>query len=299
MSYEKRVCVLKQIKRGFTADGGTLSGAVYAERLGEELTVTPRILGIAPVKEGRYALAVWTDGAVHVLALSGSESLCIPKSPSIRGGFSALLVYLKGDPEPVAYGSCGAAPSDYGALLAAIRESGGKKKTPSAEEPRPFRPSETAYDDDEIAGSNYYQRPPHADDEVRLPCGGDETAQADGAEPDPDADADIVRPRGTLTYYNTVRDKLKEAFDTFPRDSRLNAVFPCSEWVRADGALLGVIYREGLPQYLCVAAEAHGEAPEGMEKACFVPLSPATDGEGFWVVFQSADSGEYVTVSES
>ena len=39
MSYEKRVAVLKQINKGFSADGGALSGAVYLERFGRELTV--------------------------------------------------------------------------------------------------------------------------------------------------------------------------------------------------------------------------------------------------------------------
>ena len=62
MAYEKRVCVLKQMKKGFAADGGDLSGAVYAERLGSELTVTPRLLGLSPLKEGRYALAFSAEG---------------------------------------------------------------------------------------------------------------------------------------------------------------------------------------------------------------------------------------------
>lgn len=298
MSYEKRVCVLKQLKKGFSADGGTLSGAVYAERLGEELTVTPRILGLSPVREGRYALAIWADNTVHVLALSGSESVRVSPGPSVRAGFSALLVFLKTEPEPIAYGCCGAAPSGYETLLSAIRESGVKKKKETEEPVRPFR-EQKPYDDDAIAGNNYYQRPPHENDEVPAVCGGDETAQADGAQPPEDDDADIVRPQGTLTYYNTVRKELQTALNTLPRDTRLNAVFPCSEWVCADGALLGIIYKEGVPQFLCVAVEASGDPPAGMEKASFVPASAFDDKTGFWVVFQSADSGEYVTVSAS
>ena len=72
MPFEKRVCVLKQVKKGFTADGSALSGAVYCERLGEEITVMPRLLGIAPVKEGRYALALWVAGGALGLAAAGS-----------------------------------------------------------------------------------------------------------------------------------------------------------------------------------------------------------------------------------
>ena len=51
MAYEKRVCVVKQIKKGFSADGGALTGAVYAERLGGELTITPRIAGLSPLRD--------------------------------------------------------------------------------------------------------------------------------------------------------------------------------------------------------------------------------------------------------
>ena len=38
MAYEKKLCILKQIGKGFTADGMPLMGAVYAERLGSDLT---------------------------------------------------------------------------------------------------------------------------------------------------------------------------------------------------------------------------------------------------------------------
>ena len=77
-------------------------------------------------------------------------------------------------------------------------------------------------------------------------------------------------------------------------------VFPQSEWVQAESALLGVIYKEGIPQFLCVAVPAQGDPPAEMkEHGCFVPASPYSEEDGFWVVFQSADSGEYVTISDS
>ncbi|MDE7158691.1 MAG: hypothetical protein K2N74_03865, partial [Clostridiales bacterium] len=91
MAYEKRVCVLKQIKKGFSADGSSLSGAVYAERLGDALTVTPRIAGLAPVKEGAYALSVWVSGQIFCLELRGGEPLKINGAPSLMSGFSALV----------------------------------------------------------------------------------------------------------------------------------------------------------------------------------------------------------------
>ena len=121
MSYEKRICVLKQIKKGFSADGSPLSGVVYAERLGNELTVTPRIAGLSPVREGRYVLFLWADGETFCIELKGNASLKIGSAPSVKGGFVALLCFVRGEPEPVAFGSCGAAPEKYTSLLPAVR----------------------------------------------------------------------------------------------------------------------------------------------------------------------------------
>ena len=327
MAYEKRVCVLKQVKKGFTADGGTLSGAIYAERLGSELTVTPRMLGIAPVKEGRYALALWIEGKIFVLELKGTASLRVENAPSVKRGLAALVVFLRGEVQPIAFGSCGVAPSDYQFLLAAFSEEkrqpipvpltpnelpGPAPNIPRApgvplpekeedEEARPFREHAAAkYDDEAIAEQDYF-RPHDEDGETRGSGGADENAQADGAAVAGDDGA--VRPflrQKSLTYYYSVREKLEEAFRKFPRDDRLKSAFPHSEWVRTETALLGVVYGHGIPEFLCVAVEKRGEAPEEMRDKCmFVPASPFSDEEGFFVVFQSASTGEYVTVSDT
>src|SRR5699024_9097211 len=74
MAYEKKLCILKQIGKGFTADGMPLMGAVYAERLGSDLTLTPRIAGLAPLHEGRYALAVVVGRKEYCLELKGNTA---------------------------------------------------------------------------------------------------------------------------------------------------------------------------------------------------------------------------------
>ena len=333
MAFEKRVCVLKQVKKGFTADGSALSGAVYCERLGEELTVSPRLLGIAPVREGRYALALWIEGQVLISELKDSGSVRLP-SPSIKAGLAVLLVYIRGDAEPVAFGRCGAAPATYETLLAAFKKSEKKRAVPvpppptevptfspnnvpltptvplspdeapdeSEEEARSFRREQAAtnYDDEAIAGENYYGDA--ADGDGPAAGTGEEEAVSDGAKAAKDDGAvhPFCVPKGSLTYYNTVRAKLNKAFQKFPKDTRLNEIYPCSEWVKTDSALLGIIYEGGIPRFLCVAVEAGDAPPEEMkEHCCFVPSTPFSDMVGFYVVFQSADTGEYVTVSDS
>ncbi len=290
MSYEKRVCVLKQVKKGFTADGSALSGAVYCERLGEELTLTPRLLGLAPVREGRYALAVWVEGNLYLAELSPAVRL---RTPSIRGGVAVLLAYLKHDPEPIAFGNCGLAPNSWEALLPAFGVST-EKEAPMPEEEKdtmpaqeevstdmpPFREAKS-YDDEAIASADYFGGEGRGDEDAS-PAGEDETFAP-------------ISFGARLAYYESVRDRLERAFSSYPRDERLLGIFPHSEWVRTEGGLLGVIYEEGRPRYLCVAAE---DPPAEMRKrSLFVPLSPFGEG-GIYVVFQSADTGDYIGVEE-
>ena len=125
-------------------------------------------------------------------------------------------------------------------------------------------------------------------------------AQKGAAQNGDDAvkDEKVIHPfrlsRGT-TYYNQIREKLDCVFEKYPRDVRLKSIFPQSDWVLAEKMLIGIVYEEGRPRFLCVAVESTGEPPkEILEECVFVPRSHYTRDEGFYVVFQDADTGETV-----
>ncbi len=339
MAYEKKLCILKQIGKGFTADGMPLMGAVYAERLGNELTITPRIAGLAPLKEGRYALAVLVGDREYCLELRGNTALRVPAGPSLEGGFAVLLCFIRHEAEPVAFGSSGSAPDDYRQLLGIFRtrapgrplsraeifreaESPREDKTapktadegeripavplpptgvpgvpgpnvpfapgvplpgsePPAEQPKDAHdagsPPQT-YDDEALTDKNYYAAPEGAEDEPAA------RESAPNAAPPPGH-----------TYFDEVRPRLEEAFRKGERDDRLSRAIPHSEWTQWEDALIGIVYRYGQPHFLCLAVEAQGEPPaELKERAVFVPATPYTDDEGFYVVFQDAATGEFV-----
>lgn len=302
MAYEKRLCILKQMKKGFTADGGPITGAVYAERLGRELTVTPRIAGLSPLTEGRYLLVVQAGGLYYPFALRGNEALKADDAPSVADGFSALLCFVGREPEPIAFGRCGNAPEDFTPLLRAVAERERRRaplpvpmppnQIPGSPSPQvPLAPAvplpeETEYapkeyDDEAIAAENFYPDGP---------------AGEEPAPKEPTRSPFRITRRG-LTYYNKVADKLKEAFEKYPRDTSLLVSIPHSEWVKTEQALLGVVYAEGQPRYLCVALK---DPPPDEAKAAsvFVPAGLYNDCDGYYVVFQDADTGEYVTVEQ-
>ena len=338
MAYEKKLCILKQIGKGYTADGMPLMGAVYAERLGSELTLTPRIAGLAPLREGRYALAAVVGRKEYCLELRGSTALRVPDCPPLENGFAVLLCFIGEEIEPVAFGRCGSAPDDFRQLLTIFRSENRRSAplrphTPTAEDredkaaavapkeeqdkeqrimpppmpptgvpgipgtpgtpfapvvPLPEEPADppeeetqqggslpreadrAGYDDEALAGKNYYASP--------------ETSETPPEDP----------PRA-LTYFESIRPRMEEAFRKGTPDTRLCRALPHSEWTLWEGALLGIVYHLGVPRYVCLAVEAQGEKPPEMEeRAVFVPSSPYSDDEGFYVAFQDAATGEFV-----
>ncbi len=290
MAYEKRLCILKQIKMGFSADGAPLQGAVYCERLGSTLTVTPRIAGLAPVEGGRYMLAVQAGGRCFCFGLKGNGELRAENAPSVADGFSALLCFVKGEPEPVAFGRCGNAPEDFSPLLKAFGGECEREESPAPSgEPRS---AAAGYDDEAIAETNFYgerENDPPAEElsEASAP----QTAEPRDAHP-------FRLSRGGHTYYDRIAARLQAAFEKYPHDGALTAAIPRSEWVRTERGLLGIVYAEGAPRYLCVALKEEPPA-EAQEAAMFVPVGPYSEEEGYYVVFQDADTGEYVKVERS
>lgn len=337
MAYEKRVAVLKQAGKGFSADGNALSGAVYAERLGKELKIKVQTAGLAALKEGRYALVLKAENETFCLALGRGEELTVSDAPSILNGFAALVAFVRDGAQPVAFGRCGKSTASVKELMDALSEREKKDGMPVIPAPpvefpplapnvpraptvplpgdvpeeeapddrAPFREGAVAYDDEAIAENDYFFE--------RIQTGNrNETASGEGQGKgrkasggnDLKEDDKAVNPflvtKGKLTYYKKVRAALESAFRKFPPDTRLLKVFPRSEWVRTESVLLGVVYRNGKPRYLCVAAEKTGDPPEEMKEHCtFVPESPFSDETGFYIVFQDADSGAYVTVGKS
>ena len=127
------------------------------------------------------------------------------------------------------------------------------------------------YDDEALAGKNYY------------------------ASPEAIAPGSPAEPPRALTYFESIRPRMEEAFRKGTPDTRLCRALPHSEWTLWEGALLGIVYHFGVPRYVCLAVEAQGELPPEMEeRAVFVPSSPYSDDEGFFVAFQDAATGEFV-----
>ncbi len=296
MAYEKRLCVLKQIKKGFSADGKPLSGAIHAERLGETLTLTLRLLDFAPVKEGRYALAVKVEKKTYLFDI-GEGELRVENCPSLKDGFSVLVCFIRAEIEPVAFGFCGGASNDYIPLLNALSMRGEDKKKKQSKKKEEFN-------DEAIAEDNYYEREKntgksHENETSALDSKGakeEEKVQSFTCVHDGDESENLFLFPKKDEYYQSIKERLERAFSKYPSDERYKEVFPTSKWVNAEGTLLGIIYEGNVPLYLCVATKEPPE--EKKEGARFVPFHPFLESDGMYVLFQSAQTGEVVFLSD-
>lgn len=343
MNYVKKMCILRQIKQGFSGDGKTLSGLIKIEQYGKNLAVEVSVVNFAPLALGEYyCLLSDGKGKTEMLSLRGKSYFNLLSDIDISDGFCGILCYVKSDVVPIAYGINGKGAYDWKAILSATlppvfpqndrkavkteiaesmeTEQHDKNEPPmsalSDEKPEKFPdpfPIKSIYDDESVANENYYEK--EQNNEQEQSCKACENAcfkNADQSEQTAkrgneteNGNADCVfhpfekDPDG---YYLSVKSEIDDLFITYPQDTTLRGAFSCSEWVRIKGEetapqyLVGVIYEEGKARYICyaLAAKDKNNPPEEIRGVCsFVPCSAISE-EGFFVIFQSAATGECI-----
>jgi len=293
----RKMCILKQLKNGFSADGRFLSGVVKTEFYGGNLKAEVSLINFAPLSDGNYCCVI-SDRRGESVSFPISErggSYSANGKIDISDGFLAVICYVDlSDYAAVACGINGDNVYDSGALL--FRLFGLKKNFSPApaktEEPLPPPPqkeekkvAESSYDDEKIAGENYYAFSPTEEKEDNL---------------DSASMLRLFKISGGDTYYKSVRSKLDEIFRSSPRDETLRAVFPHSVWVKnKTGELVGVITEQMAVKYICCAVKADGMEKKKISKpGCYVPVSFFNKAEKYYIAFQDADTGEFVSVSE-
>lgn len=118
MNYVKKMCILRQIKQGFSGDGKALSGLIKIEQYGKNLAVEVSIINFAPLSSGEYyCLLSDGKGRTEMLSLRGKSMFNILSDVDITAGFCAVVCYVKNDVVPIAYGINGNGSYDWRTIL--------------------------------------------------------------------------------------------------------------------------------------------------------------------------------------
>ena len=328
MNYVKKMCILRQIKQGFSGDGKTLSGLIKIEQYGKNLAVEVSIINFAPLVSGEYyCLLSDGKGKTEMLSLRGKSIFNILSDVDISDGFCGIICYVKNEVVPIAYGINGKGCYDWKAILNATlppvfpknEKVGGeiafdeKPSTPPHENTPSAPDKKNAYNDEEVATENYFEekenecvQPTKTDENASTQSATENPREEKGTNPAANGDAAGVLPtvgKDPDGYYLSVKRELDELFSKYPQDKTLCGAFSHSEWVRLKGTvkepqyLVGALYENGKVKYICYAllAEDKDNPPEEIKNVCaFVPVSPLLNALGFFVIFQSAATGECV-----
>ena len=118
MNYIKKMCILRQIRQGFSGDGKTLSGLIKIEQYGKNLAVEVSVINFAPLVSGEYyCLLSDGKGKTEMLTLRGKSLFNLLSDLDISGGFCGIICYVKNEVVPIAYGINGNKSYDWRAIL--------------------------------------------------------------------------------------------------------------------------------------------------------------------------------------
>lgn len=324
MDYIKKFIILKETTRGFSVNGQPLSGIVRAEHSSGETEINLSLINFAAVSEGSfYAVFFFSDGKRFLLPLGSTPfSLSDRFSAGIRGGFACLIAYVGDQTVPVAFGTARELDFSTNDLLEYLDEN---LEKPTAAEIPPAEEEKTAaaYDDLAVATENYYlnetegpafegekydEQPVFSEPPVDADAAGEEKDERkEEAAPLRDDEAHFAFGQSCESgYYLKVKDELDKIFAENPEEDCLKSTLPDSRWVKIHYSngyyLVGLVEEKGKPKYICYGVPAKYEPypPKELAGYCtFIPLSIfEMKGDGFWMLFQSAETGECIHFDE-
>ena len=183
------------------------------------------------------------------------------------------------------------------------------------------------YQDEVVASENYFLMPDvdmgtlsivetkkeNARDEGGDRQDGDTSESGDSKESGAGKSTQVIRDeacafpiensngRSGSSYYQTVKAELDTLFADYPEEHVLAQNVPDSRWVRVDAGggkhyVVGVIEQGGQPAYICygVPGRYQKNPPKALDGYCsYLPLSVFDlHGDGYWMMFQDADTGD-------
>lgn len=320
MRYVKKTCILRQLSGGFSVDGKSLSGIIKIEQYGNSIGAEISIANLAPTTEGEYyCVLADSERRHHTLCLDEGTRFSFTSDMELASGFYAVLCFLQKTAMPIALGSCGKLSYDVFGLVRKIFSTPTKaeQEEMNADMPPTKAKTDPVYNDELVADENYYEK--ENDDEQDPLIQADEDAPSargnshqgeeerhDVAEDAPDESVRHAFTTETDGYYRSIQSELNALFERYPTDETLKDAYPHSEWVRIRGEadspeeLVGLIYEGGLVKYICYALPAREETPQDVKRSgYYVPVSPLTPSVGFYVLYQSAATGESIIKEEA
>ncbi len=138
----KRMCILKQLKTGFSADGNPLSGVVRVERYGKLSAVQLSLINFAPLSQGKYVCVLCDkqgERIIFTLLPDKTDYRAENSGFDPEKGFCALVCFVKTEAVCIAAGQFGSGAYNLKLLLDGLIVPGkARKKEAEEKDPNGF-----------------------------------------------------------------------------------------------------------------------------------------------------------------
>ena len=111
----------------------------------------------------------------------------------------------------------------------------------------------------------------------------------------------VAKREAQAHFYKKIEDNMQELFEKNEPDEELALLIPDSKWVRVslgdDGYyVVGIIYNDDVPNIICYGVpDKDGSNPPQSDENCRQWMEIEKGGRGYWMMYQSAQSGETIT----
>ncbi len=116
-------------------------------------------------------------------------------------------------------------------------------------------------------------------------------------------DKKVSKTKTAEPFYKKIEKNLNELFEAHEKDEELTLLIPDSKWARVpiegDGYyVVGVIESEGVPNIICYGVPDKDDSnPPQNSNDCRQWMEIEKGGRGYWMMYQSAVSGETLTTT--
>lgn len=300
--YEKKIFLLRQTESGFN---DKIKGVIKAElNNGKTILFISIYKAVCPVYE--IKIFVFTNGKKLVeFNLNGmAEEKVVDGLQDLKG----LEIFLVAKKEVISYVCSEKIIGIEGFLKYEKTDENKGEEENSKENFKQFSNGQFAeYDDEKVATENYFKLENEGNNiyvenaDVKSEY---KEKQKEGEEQNYTwQDAPSFSKNFGSNYYYSVKERLDSLFENYEREESLCRVVRGGDFIKIpydEGRyyFVGTIKEDSEIKYLCYGISGkYGTLPEGMGKYCrFVPSSPySASEEGYFLLFQYADSGEMVT----
>lgn len=302
INYTKRVVIFKEVFSNYTLDNKAFRGSCLIEN--KESATTFNFDFLCQIKE-RLTIYICGDNEnIKVLSLPNKQRFSVNFNEFfIKNG---VIIAIFDNERLVFIGKSGNSFYDIEEIKNYAKNQCARKKEINLSSDETCQNKKFEYNDEVIATENYYkienEREYLHSENANEFNADSQKQQIEKNTIKPREHEENIRPIKAWDFYGKIKSSLDSIFTSYPICNDFNEIFPDSMFVKIHYAdneyyYVGKLFENGILKYLCYCVEGkfNSNFNENIENFTFIPKSKFNlMGEGFFVIFQSAENGEII-----